>query len=66
MTEALEQKSHVVTTVIEHPATARPCSWLEKHERSVTRIGVDADGRARVDAAREAIDGDTALVTVMP
>lgn len=65
VTEALERKSHVVTTVIEHPATARPCAWLEKHERSVTRIGVDADGRARVDAAREAIDGDTALVTVM-
>ncbi|CAG0981987.1 cysteine desulfurase [Myxococcaceae bacterium] len=64
-TEALERKSHVVTTVIEHPATARPCAWLEKHERSVTRISVDADGRARVDAAREAIDGDTALVTVM-
>ena len=65
VTEALDRKSHVVTTVIEHPATARPCAWLEKHERSVTRIGVDADGRARVDAAREAIDGDTALVTVM-
>lgn len=64
-TEALERKSHVVTTVIEHPATARPCAWLEKHERSVTRIGVDADGRARVDASREAIDGNTALVTVM-
>ncbi|MBI4953432.1 MAG: cysteine desulfurase [Myxococcales bacterium] len=63
--EALEGRSHIVTTVIEHPATARPCAWLEKHERSVTRIGVDAAGRARVDAAREAIDGDTALVTVM-
>lgn len=65
VTEALERKSHVVTTVIEHPATARPCAWLEKHERSVTRIGVDGDGRTRGDAAREAIDGDTALVTVM-
>ena len=65
VTDALERKSHVVTTVIEHPATARPCAWLEKHERSVTRIGVDAAGRARLDAAREVIDGDTALVTVM-
>lgn len=63
--EALEGRSHIVTTVIEHPATARPCAWLEKHERSVTRIGVDAAGRARVDEAREAVDGDTALVTVM-
>lgn len=65
VTEALASKSHVVTTVIEHPATSRPCAWLEKHERSVTRIGVDAEGRARVDEAREAIDGDTALITVM-
>ncbi|AKV04466.1 Cysteine desulfurase [Labilithrix luteola] len=65
VTEAFESKSHVVTTVIEHPATARPCMWLEKHGRSVTRIGVDGEGRARLDEAREAIDGDTALVTVM-
>ncbi len=63
--EALEGRSHIVTTVIEHPATARPCAWLEKHERSVTRIGVDPAGRVRVNEAREAIDGDTALVTVM-
>ncbi|MCK6586613.1 MAG: cysteine desulfurase [Polyangiaceae bacterium] len=65
VTEALERKSRVVTTVIEHPATARPCAWLEKHKHRVTRIGVDGEGRAYVDAAREAIDGDTALVTVM-
>jgi cysteine desulfurase len=62
---AVENRRHIVTTVIEHPATARPCAWLEKHGRSVTRIGVDADGRVRVDAAREAIGRDTALVTVM-
>jgi cysteine desulfurase len=65
VTEALGSKRHVVTTVIEHPATARPCAWLERHGCSVTRIGVDADGRARVAEARDAIDGDTALVTAM-
>lgn len=63
--EALERRSHIVTTVIEHPATARPCAWLEKHERSVTRIGVDAAGRARLNEARDAINGHTVLVTVM-
>jgi cysteine desulfurase len=26
--EALRHKQHVVTTVIEHPATAEPCRWL--------------------------------------
>ena len=66
VTGALEgRRRGVVTTSIEHPATARPCDWLERHRYRVTRIGVDREGRARVDAARKAIDGDTALVTVM-
>ncbi|HZJ54797.1 MAG TPA: cysteine desulfurase family protein [Myxococcaceae bacterium] len=66
VTAALEEsRRHVVTTSIEHPATARPCDWLERHGYRVTRIGVDGDGRARVDMAREVIHGHTALVTVM-
>jgi cysteine desulfurase len=63
--EALDSRRHVVTTAIEHPGTAGACAWLEKRERRVTRIGVDADGRARLDEAREVIDTDTVLVTVM-
>ena len=65
VTEADERRSCVVTTTIEHPGTARPCTWLEKHGRSVVRVGVDREGRALVDEARDAIDSDTALVTVM-
>jgi cysteine desulfurase len=66
VTSALEtSRRQVVTTSIEHPATARTCDWLERHGYRVTRIGVDREGRARVEKAREAIDGDTALVTVM-
>ena len=64
-TEAREDRARVVTTVIEHPATARPCEWLERHGRSVTRIGVDSDGRARPEELRAALDGHTALVTVI-
>lgn len=63
--EARPGRRHVVTTTIEHPATARPCDWLEKHEHSVTRLGVDADGRASVREAEQAIGESTALVTVM-
>jgi cysteine desulfurase len=62
---ALERRRHVVTTAIEHPATARLCAWLEGQGYRLTRIGVDGDGRARIDGAREAIHGHTALVTVM-
>lgn len=65
VTEALDQKRHAITTVIEHPATAVPCTWLERHGRRVTRLGVDGDGIAKVEEAREAIDSDAALVTVM-
>jgi cysteine desulfurase len=63
--EARENRRHVVTTVIEHPATAMPCDWLEQHGWRVTRIGIDADGRARVQEGRAAIDSGTALVTAM-
>jgi len=63
--EARSVRRHVVTTVVEHSATAHPCAWLERHGVRVTRIGVDGDGRARVDEARAAIAADTALVSVM-
>ena len=63
--EAREDRRHVVTTTIEHPATARPCAWLEQHGWRLTSIGVDSNGRTCVDEARTAIDAGTALVTVM-
>jgi cysteine desulfurase len=65
VTEAREDRRAVVTTVIEHPATAQPCAWLERHGWRVTRVGVDRDGRTRVEETRAAIDATTALVTVM-
>jgi cysteine desulfurase len=65
VTEAREDRRAVVTTVIEHPATAQPCAWLGRHGWRITRVGVDRDGRTRVEEARAAIDATTALVTVM-
>ena len=62
--EAREERRHVVTTSIEHPATERPCAWLERHglERHAS-----AGGRGRACARRTTrpSTGDTALVTVM-
>ncbi|MCY0985766.1 cysteine desulfurase family protein [Nannocystis sp. ILAH1] len=55
----------IVTTVIEHPATERPCAWLEAHGWTVIRLGVDETGRVRMDDAGAAIVPNTALVTVM-
>lgn len=55
----------LVTTQIEHPATERPVAWLEARGFGVQRLGVDAEGRARLDEAQAAISERTALVTVM-
>ncbi len=63
--EAASGRRRVVTSVIEHPATARPCTWLERHGNAVARLGVDGDGRVLVSQAERAIDAETALVTVM-
>ncbi|MBI1944227.1 MAG: cysteine desulfurase [Deltaproteobacteria bacterium] len=63
--ETSSTRRHLVTTAIEHPATEKPCAWLERHAWRVTRLGVDGAGRALVEQARDAIGDDTALVTVM-
>lgn len=63
--EARDDRRHIVTTAIEHPATERPCAWLGRHGWTLTRVGVDEHGRARLDEVRAAIDERTALFTVM-
>ena len=63
--EARPERRHLVTSVIEHPATARPCAWLAAHGWSVTRLVVDAGGRVRVEEARTALVAGTALLTLM-
>jgi cysteine desulfurase len=65
VTEARPERRHVVTSVIEHPATLEPCAWLERHGWRVSRLGVDASGRVRVEDAAAALTDDTALVTLM-
>ena len=63
--EARPEGRHIVTSVIEHPATEGPCSWLAAHGWSVTRLAVDAGGRVLVEEARRALEAATALLTVM-
>lgn len=58
-------RRHVVTSTVEHPATARPCERLERQGVEVTRLPVDAAGRVEAGAARAAVRADTGLVTVM-
>lgn len=56
---------HVVTSVVEHPATERPCQWLEARGVAITRLGVDHYGRVATADADAAIRPGTGLVTVM-
>jgi cysteine desulfurase len=63
--EVSGSRRHVVTTAVEHPATARPCDLLERRGVEVTRLPVDQSGRVQTEMARPFVRGDTALVTVM-
>jgi cysteine desulfurase len=65
VTAALPDKRHVVTSAIEHPATAEPCRELQRQGWEVTWLPVDAQGRVRPAEAAGALRAGTALVTLM-
>jgi cysteine desulfurase len=65
-TDALRDRGrHVVISAIEHPAVEEACRTLETHGGTVTRVGVDRDGRVGPDAVESAFRPDTVLVSVM-
>jgi cysteine desulfurase len=55
----------IVTTAIEHPATAECCALLERLGHPVRRILPNAGGCVEAQAVLEAVDGGTALVTLI-
>ncbi|MEX2442498.1 MAG: cysteine desulfurase family protein [Alkalispirochaeta sp.] len=59
------QGSHIITSVVEHPAVANTCDWLEREGFSVTRIPVDRHGLVDPKDVQRAIRPETILVTVM-
>jgi cysteine desulfurase len=63
--EARPERRHVLTSTIEHPATTLPCRHLEHLGWAVSWVGVDSEGRVRVEEAAAALREDTALVSVM-
>ncbi len=58
-------RRHVVTSVVEHPATARPVDRLEQQGWRATRLSVDAEGSVRLGDVTAAVGDETALVTIM-
>ncbi|HOI10360.1 MAG TPA: cysteine desulfurase NifS [Myxococcota bacterium] len=58
-------RRHVVTTQVEHPAVLEVARELERNGYRVTRLGVDRDGNLDKAALLHALDGDTAVVSIM-
>ena len=58
-------KRHIITTAVEHPAILQTCAFWERQGNRVTRLGVDNKGRLNLDEYRDALDDDTAIVSIM-
>ena len=56
---------HIITTEIEHPATAEPIKRLEDEGFEVTRLSVNEKGLISIDELRDALRDDTVLVAIM-
>jgi cysteine desulfurase len=62
---AKDRPSHVITSMIEHPATLEPCRHLTKFGVTVTYVPVDGTGLVDPGDVRRAITRDTNLISVM-
>jgi cysteine desulfurase len=57
--------AHIVTSAIEHPATAATCAFLRRLGCRITTVPVDRDGLVDPDNVRKAIARPTTLVSIM-
>jgi len=60
-----DRASHIITSAVEHHAVLHSCEALEKEGFRVTAVGVDQQGRVDPDEVRDAVDGDTVLISIM-
>jgi len=56
---------HLITSAIEHPATLRPCEFLQGFGCQLTILPVDRHGCVDPDVVRKALDRPTTLVSIM-
>lgn len=62
---ASPDRHRIVTSQVEHPATASPCDLLETQGYNITRLPVTGAGTIDADTMVQALDTDVALLTVM-
>ena len=58
-------RNKLVTSVVEHPAVLSYAKELERQGREVVYIPVDGRGRLNMQALKEAVDENTAIVSTM-
>ena len=58
-------RKKIVTGRIEHPAVLSLCKDLERRGYEIVTIGVDGHGRVNLDDFRNAVDENTAIVSMM-
>jgi cysteine desulfurase len=63
--EAYSSKKHLVSSVIEHPATSKPCAFMARTGYQVEFASVDELGQVRIDEIANMLRWDTYLVTIM-
>ncbi len=63
--EVMPERRHIITSRVEHPAILSFCRELASKGYSVTEIGVDGAGRLNMDEYKQAIDDNTAIVSLM-
>ena len=60
-----KNKRHIITTKVEHPAVLNLYQTLEKQGYNVDYIGVNSNGELDLEQLKNAVNSDTALVSVM-
>jgi cysteine desulfurase len=61
-----DERPHIVTTAIEHPAVRNVCEDLEKHDRcEISCLPAYGNGVVRIADVNEAVTEDTLLISVM-
>ncbi|HPS59620.1 MAG TPA: cysteine desulfurase NifS [Spirochaetota bacterium] len=65
ITSYLKDKKHVITSTVEHPAVLNLCRQLEKEGYRVTFVPVTGEGIVDVAVLKNAVDDETAVVSIM-